>query len=553
MLLMTLALLVLQLPGMGLTKAYAADKSITGLGTGSIQNPSGIGAWNFVYYGKYEQNGSSEKLPVKYRVLDKASADFDISGGSLLLDCDTVLLDMRYDRSTSEWANSNARTNLNGNAFLNLDGVFTDAEKAAIAMSTKPEAANGDGEGRYSYTFAALKGDKIFLLDAKEVTRISYGYGINIGVGSGRTKGGVKSYWWLRSPYNNSSVAYADDEGKFMNADPDFGLVGVSPAFNINLSPILFASEISSEPGSYKLTLKDNSLSIKKDGDITRNGKTITVPYSVSGTHNRVSVLMTDKAYNDNGAAVKYYGELSSSKQFTLPDGYNTNWKVYILAEQVNGEKETDYASEPVEIPVPAASSTESDPQTITDAGEKDEVGSSFYPLCLKQKKVTKNAITFTWKKVKGATGYTVYGCLCGKNKSQKLATVTGTSFTWKKLKKGTYYKVYVVAKDGGKVIATSKKAHVATKGKSYGNVTSVSVKKKTVRLKKGKTFKLGASFKKTGTVKQHRKLSYETTKPKVAKVDKKGKIKAVGVGTCYVYAYTQNGFYKRVKVVVKK
>ena len=90
------------------------------------------------------------------------------------------------------------------------------------------------------------------------------------------------------------------------------------------------------------------------------------------------------------------------------------------------------------------------------------------------------------------------------------------------------------------------------SKCRSYGNATSVSVKKKTVRLKKGKTFKLGASFKKTGTVKQHRKLSYETTKPKVAKVNKKGKIKAVGKGTCKVYAYAQNGVMKVIKVTVK-
>ena len=29
-------------------------------------------------------------------------------------------------------------------------------------------------------------------------------------------------------------------------------------------------------------------------------------------------------------------------------------------------------------------------------------------------------------------------------------------------------------------------------------------------------------------------------------------KIKAVGKGTCYVYAYTQNGVYAKVKVTVK-
>ena len=85
-LLITLALLALQLPGMGLTKAYAADKSITGLGTGSIQNPvngntDGLTAWtgSYVYYGKYIGK------PVKYRVLTTRSSDF--GGNSMLLDC----------------------------------------------------------------------------------------------------------------------------------------------------------------------------------------------------------------------------------------------------------------------------------------------------------------------------------------------------------------------------------------------------------------------------------------------------------------------------------
>ena len=110
-----------------------------------------------------------------------------------------------------------------------------------------------------------------------------------------------------------------------------------------------------------------------------------------------------------------------------------------------------------------------------------------------------------------------------------------------------------MVAKDGARVISISKKVHVATSGKRYGNATSVTVKKKSIKLKKGKTFKIGASVRKKGKVKQHRRLSYESTNPAVATVNSSGKIKAVGKGTCYVYAYTQNGLFKRVKVTVKK
>ena len=38
----------------------------------------------------------------------------------------------------------------------------------------------------------------------------------------------------------------------------------------------------------------------------------------------------------------------------------------------------------------------------------------------------------------------------------------------------------------------------------------------------------------------------------KVATVSKKGVIKAKGKGICYVYAYAQNGVFKKDKIIVK-
>ena len=361
-LLITLALLALQLPEMGLTKAYAADKSITGLGTGSIRNPvngntDGLTAWtgSYVYYGKYDGK------PVKYRVLDKASMDF--GGNTMLLDCDNTLYTSVFEESgRGSWERSSIKSGLNAEQFLTKEGVFTSAEKAAIAESKKANKKELDGSGGSELVYKALTGEQIFLLDSVEATRLSYGYtdwgnGHNnyVQKAATRKKDGVDKKWWLRSPLDGyvNVGGYVQTGGEILTVSFN-GSIGVSPAFNVNLSSILFSSELPSESGSYKLTLKDNNLSIKKDGNITRNGKTITIPYSASGTYNRVSVLMTDKAYNDSGAAVKYYGKLNSSKQFILPNGYNTNWKVYILAEQVNGAFETDYASIPVEIRITA-------------------------------------------------------------------------------------------------------------------------------------------------------------------------------------------------------
>ena len=44
----------------------------------------------------------------------------------------------------------------------------------------------------------------------------------------------------------------------------------------------------------------------------------------------------------------------------------------------------------------------------------------------------------------------------------------------------------------------------------------------------------------------------YASSNTKVAKVDKNGKITAVGKGTCYIYVYAANGLAKKVKVTVK-
>ena len=110
-------------------------------------------------------------------------------------------------------------------------------------------------------------------------------------------------------------------------------------------------------------------MTIAASGDVTRNGKTVTVPYSISGGSSanatQVSVLVLDKEYtagNTNGAKVLAYDKLNvdsfsttGTGSFTLPDSLSgkkagTDYHIYIVAEDVNEEKETDYASTPVEV-----------------------------------------------------------------------------------------------------------------------------------------------------------------------------------------------------------
>lgn len=194
---------------------------------------------------------------------------------------------------------------------------------------------------------------------------------------------------------------------------------------------------------------------------------------------------------------------------------------------------------------------------------EKDPKGSKFGLLCARQKKATKKSATVKWNKLNGAKKYIVYGSLCGTKKGQvppykKITKTAKTSYTRKGLKKGTYFKFLIVALDKkGKVIASSKTVHIATKGGKVGNDKTVKVttNKVGLKLKGKKTFKLKAKEvpqSKKLKVKRHRKIKYESSNPKVAKVNGKGKITAKKKGKATIFVYAQNGLYKKVKVTVK-
>ena len=192
-----------------------------------------------------------------------------------------------------------------------------------------------------------------------------------------------------------------------------------------------------------------------------------------------------------------------------------------------------------------------------------DIKGSTFKLLQLKAKKVSKNSITLTWTKVKNADGYIIYGNMCNtggkKYQFKVLETLKGTSWKHTKLKKGTYYKYMAVAykMENGiqKVLASSKTVHAATTGGKVGNYQYVKVNKKSVKLKKGKTFAIKPKQIPSSNklkVKKHRAVCYESSNTNVAGVSKRGVIKAKKKGSCVVYVYSQSGVFTKVKVTVK-
>ncbi len=194
-----------------------------------------------------------------------------------------------------------------------------------------------------------------------------------------------------------------------------------------------------------------------------------------------------------------------------------------------------------------------------TDKG--DVAGSTFAPLYLKATGKSKS-IKLTWKKVKDASGYIVYGSACGKNnKMKKITTLTASkkSFTQKKLKANTYYKYMVVAYktiDGKDyAISKSKVVHASTTQKAkYGNPKKVKLKASKLSMKKGKKKKIKATLTTTKPkMRKHiAKFRYESANTAIATVTKKGVVKGVKKGKTYVYIYAQNGVYKRVRITVK-
>ncbi len=110
-----------------------------------------------------------------------------------------------------------------------------------------------------------------------------------------------------------------------------------------------------------------------------------------------------------------------------------------------------------------------------------------------------------------------------------------------------------------GKVVTSSKYVHIATLGKnarSNPSKVATKAKKDQVTVKVKKTFKLAGTY--TASAKKYKitkilNMRYESTNPKIATVSSKGVIKGVKKGTCYVYAYAQNGLFKKIKVTVKK
>lgn len=156
---------------------------------------------------------------------------------------------------------------------------------------------------------------------------------------------------------------------------------------------------------------------------------------------------------------------------------------------------------------------------------------------------VTYNSVNLKWNKVKGAEKYRVYRR--NGNTWKRIADTTSTSVTDKNLsaEKSYTYTVRCITANGKKFASGyDSKGFTAT----TSPVPPVIFDKTSVTVDKGKTYTI-----KTTVADKSKPITWSTSNAKVATVDQKGKVKAVGKGSAIITAEV-DGIKTKCKVTVK-
>ena len=381
--------------------ATGTGKAIQRVSNGSAGNISGGQADN-VYFGTYRQSSDGSGVyntdPIKWRVLSNAD-------GRLFLLSDQNLDVFQYhtEEEIVTWETSTMRSWLNGyGASSNsggssgidytednfLDAAFSAKEQNAIVETAVVNNDNKDEDYGTNGDGGNDTPDRIFLLSLVETSNRNYFPRYNyISTNTAYVAGGGKlgksmngagepDWWWLRSPGDsNLKAAFVEYEGAapvFEGQPVDYKGTAVRPAFNLNLSSVLFTSAATADSGKsasgmdsgltavqnysgndWKLTLKDSSRDSFSVSNQTWSGNRLTFSYSgaQTGANEYISAII-----EENGA-ITYYGRIlqldgttngpSGMASLSLPSGVTLSdtTELYVFNEQYKGDKLTDYAS----------------------------------------------------------------------------------------------------------------------------------------------------------------------------------------------------------------
>lgn len=328
-------------------------------------NTDGIAGYNnrkyhYIYYGKWKGN------PIKWLVLDdKTNTGKD---GFFLLSEGLIEVLQKFDDKSTKWQGSSAQkwcedfAGISGNS---VPDAFTSVERDAILETIKSDDKYYTDS--YPLIFPAyeniLNGDKVFYLSAEEAVSSKYGEPFD---------STFNDDWLLRSYIDDRFVGYCPERGSIIGKTHHTNSEYPRPAFNLGKGEIVFAS--SAEGGktdaatdsnltavgdwsgnTWKLTLRDSSRSFRASADKAnaKQGETISINYSgaKTGDNEYVSAIIMDR--NDE---LLYYGRIAQNSadgtaQITVPKDLEPGrYVLRVFSEQYNGECNTDYVSEFVNL-----------------------------------------------------------------------------------------------------------------------------------------------------------------------------------------------------------
>ncbi len=252
-----------------------------------------------------------------------------------------------------------AMTNLYNNGLL-----LSDKQKQAVLNTTLAK------ESMFKDITTDLKNQKFFPLSKDEF--ITY-----VGNRTKLAKESLAEMWCLRSKYDiNIGLSVMSENGELNNFPDGYDWeFGIRPAFNLDLSLVLFTSaaengkssfdSIATNPSlgvissttntNWKMTLLDsskNSFAVTNQPIVNDNVVSFNYTGATTGSNEYISVMITEGTSPTE--TITHYAKVakptasSGTASFTLPDTFNVGDTVNlkIFNEQDNGNNKTDLSSD---------------------------------------------------------------------------------------------------------------------------------------------------------------------------------------------------------------
>ena len=269
---------------------------------------------------------------------------------------------------------------------------LSDQELAAIKPTTEsnPEniAPHVPFHPKKEY---ALNGDKVFFLSVGEAETYFQTNNERIA-----TDGKNSEKWWLRSPNRGIEIRLVwivEESGDINKADVKKNELATRPEFNLDTTKVLFTSPAvdgkqsnaagdalkaveDTDTTEWKLTLIDRNRTFQLDTDngekVTIAGNILTIPYkdATTGTNEYISAVVEKNGTITHYGNIKYLknqADNTGTATVQLPADFDkTTDKLYLINEQLNGEKKTDYSSAKIEVEIPAQQPPQPTEYTVT-------------------------------------------------------------------------------------------------------------------------------------------------------------------------------------------